>query len=287
MPAIDRTAPAAKLKPPAVDSADTIGVEDLGVFGAMALMSAIQAGSDAGFRRLTARTGLGPRLAPHRALRHRLLLTLLNAGVLAPVGSCRRIDDAVADPGWEDASLEDADWLIVWDDLTRGSLPTRLRTYLDGFVSTPRTREVLLETWQALGIGECLAFGEYALSSHNLNPGLARAAASTLPPILAQQSIAQGCALMWFAAKHLAAWFLRHGGGASGMAELEFTKSIQLNFDRALFQDRPIIAFQRHAAVPLSVLAGIFIWTSRLGETYWTSPISESALDQARPSATD
>ena len=85
MPAIDRTAPAAKLKPPAVDSADTIGVEDLGVFGAMALMSAT-AGSDAGFRRPTARTGLGPRLAPHRALRHRLLLTLLNAGVLAPVG---------------------------------------------------------------------------------------------------------------------------------------------------------------------------------------------------------
>ena len=72
-----------------------------------------------------------------------------------------------------------------WDDLTRGSLPTRLRTYLDGFVSTPRTREVLLETWQAFGHRECPAFGEYALSPHNsilAGPGRCRNATTDPGP---------------------------------------------------------------------------------------------------------
>jgi len=263
---------------------DPASVEDFGVYGAMALLSVIQAGADAGFRRLAAHAGLGTRLAPHRALRHRLLLTLLNAGVLAPVGSQRRIDDAATEAAWGDVSLEDTDWLIVWDDLTRSSLPARLRAYLDGFASTPRTREILLETWQALGVGECLAFGEYALSVHNLNPALARASPATLSTILAQQSIAQGCALMWFAAKHVAAWFLRHGGGASGAAEREFAQSLYINFDRAILHDRATTAFGRHPAIPMSTFASTFTWTSRLGDAYWSSPISESTLERARPS---
>ena len=112
----------------------------------------IQAGGDAGFRRYCARAGTSTRLAPHPALRHRILISLLNAGVLAPVASRRRLDDAVSEAHWADTSLEDADWAIVWDDVTRGSLPTRLRHYLDDFGSTARTREVLLETWQALAI---------------------------------------------------------------------------------------------------------------------------------------
>ena len=61
----------------------------------------------------------------------------------------------------------------------------------------------MLQTWESLAIGECLAFGEYALAAHNLNPALARAAAPSLATVLAQQSIGQGCALMWSAAKHL------------------------------------------------------------------------------------
>lgn len=271
-------------KSPVVEQGCPSDVEELGVFVAMALLSTLQAGADTGFRRVSPYPGLGPRLAPHRALRHRLLLTLLRAGVLEPVRSRGRCDNAATDATWADVSFEDADWYIVWDELTRSSLPLRLRAYLDTFASTPRTREVLGDTWQALGVAECLAFGEYALSSHNLNPSLATAAAAVLPPILAQQSIGQGCALMWSAAKNVAAWFLRHGGSGQAAAEREFARSMHTMCDRAGL-DRPIAMFSRHVAIPLSTFATNFVWTSRLGDAYWTSPVSESVLEHARPHA--
>lgn len=259
-------------------------VEDLGVFGGMAFLAVIQAGADAGFRHVRARPGSGMRLAPHRALRHLILSTLLEAGVLAPIASRRRLDDAVSEAPWsEGASLEDSDWLIVWNEATQGSLPYQLRVSMDTFESTVRSREVILQTWQSLAIGECLAFGEYALAAHNLNPALARPAAAALPAILAQQSIGQGCALMWSAAKHLASWFMRNGAGAGGTAEREFINSICMNADRANFSGRPVKQFSRHSSVPMSTFASTFIWTSRLGENYWDVPVSEDALDRARP----
>lgn len=260
------------------------GVEDLGVFGGMAFLAVIHACADAGFRHVRARPGFGMRLAPHRALRHLILSTLLEAGVLAPVSSRRRLDDSVSEAPWgEDASLEDSDWLIVWSEATRGSLPHLLRSCLDSFESTARTREVILQTWQSLGIGECLAFGEYALAAHNLNPALARPAAAALPAILAQQSVGQGCALMWSAAKHLASWFMRNGAGSSGRAERELVNSICSNADRANFGGRPIKEFSRHSSVPMSTFASTFVWTSRLGDDYWHVPVCEDALDRARP----
>lgn len=259
-------------------------VEDLGVFGGMALLAVIQAGADAGFRHVRARPGFGMRLAPHRALRHLILSTLLEAGVLAPIASPRRLDDAVSEASWsEDASLEDSDWLIVWNETTRGSLPHQLRANMDTFESTARSREVILQTWQSLAIGECLAFGEHALAAHNLNPALARPAAAILPTILAQQSIGQGCALMWSAAKHLASWFMRNGAGPAGTAERELVNSICMNADRATFGGRPVKQFSRHSSVPMSTFASTFIWTSRLGDDYWEVPVSEDALDRARP----
>ena len=259
-------------------------VEDLGVFGGMGLMAVIQAGADAGFRHVRARPGFGMRLAPHRALRHLILSTLLEAGVLAPIASRRRLDDAVSEAPWgEDASLEYSDWLIVWNEVTRGSLPHQLRSSMDTFESTARSREVILQTWQSLAIGECLAFGEYALAAHNLNPALARPAAAVLPTILAQQSIGQGCALMWSAAKHLASWFMRNGAGSAGTAERELVNSICSNADRANFGGRPVKQFSRHSAVPMSTFASAFIWTSRLGDDFWDVPVSEDALDRARP----
>lgn len=260
------------------------GVEDLGVFGGMAFLAVIQAGADAGFRHVRARPGFGTRLAPHRALRHLILSTLLEAGVLAPIASRRRLDDAVSEAPWsEGASLEDSDWLIVWNEATQGSLPHQLRDSMNTFESTARSREVILQTWQSLAIGECLAFGEYALAAHNLNPALARPAAAALPAILAQQSIGQGCALMWSAAKHLASWFMRNGAGSAGTAERELVNSICLNADRANFGGRPVKQFSRHSSVPMSTFASTFIWTSRLGEDYWDIPVSEAALDRARP----
>lgn len=259
-------------------------VEDLGVFGGMAFLAVIQAGADAGFRHVRARPGFGARLAPHRALRHLILATLLEAGVLAPIASRRRLDDAVSEAPWsENASLEDSDWLIVWNEATRGSLPHQLRATMDTFESTARSREVILQTWQSLAIGECLAFGEYALAAHNLNPALARPAAAVLPTILAQQSIGQGCALMWSAAKHLASWFMRNGAGPAGTAERELVNSICMNADRANFGGRPVKQFSRHSSVPMSTFASTFIWTSRLGDDYWEVPVSDDALDRARP----
>lgn len=259
-------------------------VEDLGVFGGMAFLAVIQAGADPGFRHVRAQSGFGMRLAPHRALRHLILSTLLEAGVLAPLASRRRPDDAVSEAPWsDDASLEDTDWAIVWNETTRSSLPHQLRTSMDTFESTARSREVILQTWQSLAIGECLAFGEYALAAHNLNPALARPAATALPTILAQQSIGQGCALMWSAAKHLASWFMRNGSGSAGTAERELINSICLNADRANFGGRQVKQFSRHFSVPMSTFAGTFIWTSRLGEDYWDVPVSEDALDRVRP----
>jgi len=212
-----------------------------------------------------------------------MLMALLDAGVLAPVGSRRRLDDSLNEASWEDSSLEDSDWTIVWDDVTRGGLYERLAAYLDGFESTAGTRAVLLDTWQALGVGECIAFGEYALSVHNLNPAIARAAAPSLRPLLAQHSIGQGCALMWTAAKNVASWFLRNGGGANGLADRELIRSIHNYADRAQQNGQSVMEFTRHAAVPFSTLAGSFLFASRLGDAYWSAPISEIALDRARP----
>src|SRR6185437_9283410 len=213
------------------------GVEDLGVFGGMAFLAVIQAGADAGFRHVRARPGFGTRLAPHRALRHLILSTLLEAGVLAPIASRRRLDDAVSEAPWsEGASLEDSDWLIVWNEATQGSLPHQLRDSMNTFESTARSREVILQTWQSLAIGECLAF-----------------------------------------------WFMRNGAGSAGTAERELVNSICLNADRANFGGRPVKQFSRHSSVPMSTFASTFIWTSRLGEDYWDIPVSEAALDRARP----
>lgn len=257
--------------------------EDLGLFGAMALQATIQAGSDPGYRNLRTHPGFGTRLAPHRALRHRLLMALLDAGVLAPVGSRRRLDDSLSEASWEDSSLEDSNWTIVWDDVTRGGLDQRLADFLDGFESTAGTRAILLDTWQALGVGECISFGEYALSAHNLNPALARTAAPSLRPLLSRYSIGQGCALMWTGAKSVASWFLRNGGGANGLADRELVRSIHGYADRSHQNGQSVAQFSRHAAVPFSTLAGSFLLASRLGDNYWSAPISEVALDRARP----
>ena len=94
-----------------------------------------------------------------------------------------------AKPPGVKASLEVADWLIVWNEMTRGNLPQQIRACMDTFESTARSREVILQTWESLASGECLAFGEYALAAHNLNQALARPAATALPAILAQHSI--------------------------------------------------------------------------------------------------
>lgn len=257
--------------------------EELGLFGAMALHAAIQAGVEPGYLRLRTHAGFGARLAPHRALRHRVLITLLAAGVLAPIGSRRRLDDALGEASWEDCSLEDANWTIVWDEVSRGSLGQRLTSFLDGFEITAGTRGVLLETWQALGVGECVAFGEYALAAHNLNPGIARSAAPALTALLEEHSIGQGCALMWTAAKHVASWTLRKGGGAAGSSEREMVRSVQNYADRAREGGNAVTQFSRHSAVPFSTLAESFLIASRLGDGYWALPLSESALDRARP----
>lgn len=257
--------------------------EDLGVFGSMALSAALQAGAEPGFRYLRAATAYGQRLAPHEALRHRILASLIEASVLVPVPSKRRLDDTARETIWSDSRLEDEDWEIRWHDTTRTHLPRCLTNFLDAFDSTARTQEILLETWQLLGTAECLAFGEYALATHNLNPAIARSAAPSLQPFLAQLSIGHGCAAMWYAVKHLAAWFLRQGGSGPNSAEREVTRSIAYSFNRSLLGVNPLKPFNRHNAVPLSTFANVFIRTSGLGDEYWSEPISEAALDRARP----
>ena len=257
--------------------------EELGLFGAIALLATIEAGADAGYRSIRTHPEFGIRLAPHLALRNRVLLALLDAGVLATVGSRLRLDDALSEASWADSSLEDSNWLVVWDRVTQGGLAQRLTTYLDGFDSTPGTRAVLLDTWQALGVGECIAFGEHALAVHNINPNIARSAAASLGPLLGQYSIGQLNAMMWTAAKHVASWFLRHGGGATGSADRELIRSIHNYSDRARQNGQVVMQFSRHAAVPFSTLLGTFLLASRLGDSYWTVPVSEAALDKARP----
>lgn len=258
-------------------------VEGLGVFGAMALQAVLQAGAEPGFRCVRALTGYGDRLAPHRALRHRLLSALIEASVLAPVQTKRRLDDAFVNAKWGDESLEDVDWLVQWNGPTRGSLPHMLAEFLGSFESTPRTQEVLLETWLALGTAECLAFGEYALASHNLNPAIARTVAPSLQPLLAQLSIGHCCAVMWYATKNLASRFMRQGGTGTSWAGSELSRSIANHFNRGVMGAYPVRPFSRHSAVPLSTFANVFIWTSGLGDAYWMVPISEMALERARP----
>lgn len=269
--------------PPSEPQSPVQTVDGLGVFGAMSLLAVLHAGAEPGFHCLHAASRYGERLAPHRALRHRILAALIEASVLAPVPTKRRLDDVLADGAWDVQSLEDADWLIQWDGNGSTRLPHVLSDFLDSFESTSRTREMLLEAWQALGTAECLAFAEYALASHNLNPAIARSAASSLQPLLAQLSIGHGCAVMWFATKHLAAWFLRHGGLGPASAEKELSRSVTSHVNRALIGQYAPIKFARHNAVPLSTFANVFIWTSGIGEDYWTTPISEAALDRARP----
>jgi hypothetical protein len=183
-------------------------VSELGLFGAMALLAMLQAGADPGYRYLRRLGTRGVRIAPHRALRHQIVVALMEAGVIAPTaGRKLRLDATLADPGWEEDSLEDADWSIVWSDITRNTLPTRLKDYLDEVSLTPHNREVLVDAWLALATAECLAFGEHALATHRMNPAIALAAAPVLGPILAQRSIGRCCALMWWAAKNVASSF--------------------------------------------------------------------------------
>ena len=88
-------------------------INDLGVFGAMALLAMIQCGADPGYRYVRRLPARAARLAPHRALRHQILVALLECGVLVPAAERRlRLDAALADPGWDLAELEDADWAI-------------------------------------------------------------------------------------------------------------------------------------------------------------------------------
>ncbi len=255
-------------------------VSELGLFGAMALLAMLQAGADPGYRYLRRLGTRGVRIAPHRALRHQIVVALMEAGVIAPTaGRKLRLDATLADPGWEEDSLEDADWSIVWSDITRNTLPTQLKDYLDEVSLTPHNREVLVDAWLALATAECLAFGEHALATHRMNPAIALAAAPVLGPILAQRSIGRCCALMWWAAKNVASSFLRHGG-QPGLAEREIVRSITNAYDRADFSGHP--QFQRHYSIPQSTFASAFLLASRLGESYWTSPISEAALERVR-----
>lgn len=254
-------------------------ISDLGVFGAMALLAMIQCGADPGYRYVRKLPARAARLAPHRALRHQILVALLECGVLIPAADRRlRLDATLSDPGWDLAELEDADWVIHWDDATRGSLPLRLKEYLEALPEADSTREVLLETWVALATAECLAFAEHALSAHRMDPAIAAGVAPLLAPIFAQHSIGQSCALMWWAAKNVAASFLRHGG-APGLAEREMTRSVLNAYERVDQAARTVPHFTRHRSMPTSAFASVFQFASRLGDGYWTRPIQESALD--------
>ena len=261
-----------------------VEVAELGLFGAMALLAMLQAGADPGFRHLRRLSGRGSRLAPHPDLRHRILAGLLETGVLVPAAPRRlRLDATLADPAWDETNLEEADWAIRWSDTTRGSLPLRLREYLDELESNAHQREVLLDTWIALAKAECLAFGAHALSTHRMDPNIAMVAEPTLGPILAQYSIGQGCALMWWAAKNVAASFLRHGG-QPGLAEREVERTLTGAVDRDTHAGRGLAVFQRHHTQPVSTFAAAFLLASRLGEGYWMLPVSLEALERTRPS---
>jgi len=100
---------------------------------------------------------------------------------------------------------------------------------------------------------------------------------------LGQYYIGQLNAMMWTAAKHIASWVLRLGGGGTGSADRELILSIHIYSDRARQNGQLVMQFSRHAAVPFSALLGTFLLASRLGGSYWTVPVSEAALDRARP----
>jgi len=256
-------------------------LEDLGTFGAMALLAMIQCGADPGYRYVRRLPARAERLAPHRALRHQILVALLECGVLIPAADRRmRLDAALSEPGWDVAELEDVDWVIHWHEATRGALSSRLRDYLDQLEPTERNREILMETWVALATAECLAFAEHALSSHRMDPAIANGIAPLLPPLFAQHSIGQSCALMWWSAKNVAASFLRHGG-APGLAEREMSRSVLNAYERADQIGRSVPVFTRHRSLPASTFAGVFRLTSRLGDAYWTKPLQEQALTDA------
>lgn len=260
-----------------------VEVRELGLFGAMALLAMLEAGADPGFRHLRRINGRGARLAPHEELRQRILTALLETGVLAPVGPRRlRLDATLADSSWDMTSLEEADWAVRWSSTTRGSLPMQLRKFLEELPSTERNREILLDAWIALAKGECLAFGSYALGAHRMDPGIAMAAEPALGPILAQRSIGQCCALMWWAAKNVAASFLRHGG-QPGLAEREVERTLTNAVDRASTSGADLPTFHRHHTLPVSTFASAFLLASRLGDAYWNSPVSDEALARARP----
>lgn len=257
-------------------------LEELGTFGAMALLAIIQCGADPGYRYVRRLPARAERLAPHRTLRHQILVALLECGALVPAADRRlRLDATLSEHGEDIAELEDVDWVIYWDDTTRGSLPSQLRHYLDAIDINDRNSEVLMEAWVALATAECLAFAEYALSAHRMDPSIANGIAPLLPPIFGQHSIGQSCALMWWAAKNVAASFLRNGG-APGLAEREMSRSVLNAYDRADQQGRSVPVFTRHRALPASTFAGVFRMTSRLGDAYWTEPIQERALENAR-----
>jgi hypothetical protein len=218
-------------------------------------------------------------LAPYRALKHQIISSLLEAGVLIRAASRRlRLDTALADMEWRQSNLEDSDWTIYWSDTTRAALPRRLKEYLDALELTVHNREVMIEAWTALGKSECLAFGEYALSAHRMDPKIAMAAESALGPLLALRSIGQTCAYMWCGAKNVASSFLRHGG-QPGLAEREMARSIANAYDRSEGFGRSIPQFQRHSSIPLGTFASAFLAASRLGDAYWHSPISEPVLE--------
>jgi hypothetical protein len=233
-------------------------INDLGVFGAMALLAMIQCGADPGYRYVRRLPARAARLAPHRALRHQIMVALLECGVLVPAADRRRrLDATLADPGWDLAELEDADWAIHWDDATRDSLPARLKEYLEQIAFTDHNREVLFETWVALATAECLAFAEHALTAHRMDSSIATGIAPLLAPVFAQHSIGQGCALMWWAAKNVGASFLRNGG-APGLAEREMMRSVQNAYDRMDATRRTVPNFTRHNSMPPSAFTGVF-----------------------------
>lgn len=259
-----------------------VEVDELGLFGAMALLAMLQAGADPGFQHLRRLSGRAARLAPHDDLRQRILMALLETGVLVPAGPRRlRLNATLAEPDWDRTELEEADWAVRWSDTNRGSLMPILKAYLDEVAPTPKNLEILQDTWFALAKAECLAFGAYALSAHRLDPAIAQVTEPALGPILAQRSIGQGCALMWWAAKNVASSFLRHGG-QPGLAEREMERTLTSAIDRDLRSEASIPTFHRHHTQPISTFASAFLIASRLGDTYWSSAISLGALERAR-----
>jgi hypothetical protein len=81
----------------------------------------------------------------------------------------------------------------------------------------------------------------------------------------------------------MSAEFLRNGGGGAGSADRELVRSIHNYVDRAREGRQGVTQFSRLTAMPFSTLAGSFLIASRLGDQYWSLPLSETALDSARP----